>query len=306
MWGRVGYTERALKLTFRGKNLGENAIRYNPVHHEVLVNAYAPYDAIAEALAARRSPLEVEFLHGYPSAIADFAWYCASHRPDVVERIRRHLKGVLLGSEYPAQRYRDVICATFNAPVLSWYGHSEMAVLAEEVEPFLYRPFCTYGYAEAVEAEDGRWRLVGTSFDNMAGPFIRYDTGDYVEPFFEKGHLAAFRVKEGRVGDFVVDRNGRRVSLTALVFGRHHELFSWARFLQVRQERPGEATIMVTCPVGGVRTEEEIRRGFDGSNVAIEFGFEVRREPFRTVGGKVPLLVGRGRESGGAAPEWGR
>lgn len=289
IWERLGYRTTDAKLTFRGKNLGADPIRYNAVHNEYLVNAYAPMErqlaAVAE-VAAR-----IRFLHGYPSSIGEFARRAAAERPDIVERLRAGLKGVLFGSEFPAPIHRKPVEDIFGAPTLSWYGHSEMAVLAFEVEPFEYVPFSTYGHCEALPAGNGEWRLVGTSYGNVASPFVRYDTGDLVAPRVENGLVKSFRVASGRTGDFVVDAAGTRVSLTALVFGRHHGMFGRMQSIQVRQKAPGEATFVVVPLPGERPSREQLAAGFDLSNVALAIDFEVRDAPWRTPAGKAPLKI---------------
>ncbi len=291
IWSRLGYRQTDLKLTFRGKNLGSDSIRYNAVHNEYQVNAYCPFEARAAAVRAVAEREQIAFLHGYPSSIYEFVRACSERHPEVLDSLRRTLRGVLFGSEYPAPMYRDLVEERLGAPSISWYGHSEMAVLAYEIKPFLYVPFQSYGYCEAVSDGSGRYRLVGTSYENRASPFIRYDTGDLVRPTFENGLLKSFHIDEGRVGDFVEDIHGDRISLTALIFGRHHPIFDLARFIQVRQERPGKVVLLVVPSDDAVLSEKAVRAGFDLSNVAIEFSVQLQPEPIRSAAGKVPLLV---------------
>ena len=125
----------------------------------------------------------------------------------------------------------------------------------------------------------------------MVSPFIRYDTGDIIDPKWDNQMLDSFRISEGRVGEFIVDKKGRRISLTALIFGRHHKIFELARFVQVRQTEPGKATIVISFPQGIHSEQITIAQGFDLSGVAVDFDFEIRTEPYVTSGGKVPLLV---------------
>jgi phenylacetate-CoA ligase len=291
IWSRLNYAQTDRKLTFRGKDLGGRIVRYNAVHNEHLVNAYVEPSVLTAAVDRVIRTEHIRFLHGYPSAIYDFATYCDEHCQGLSARLRQTLAGVLLGSEFPAPVYRERIEAKFKVPTLSWYGHSEMAVLAEERERYVYFPMHTYGYCEAVENGDGLFRLVGTSYDNTASPFIRYDTGDFVTPEDEQAPLRAFRIHTGRVGEYVVDAHGHRISLTALVFGRHHALFRVARFVQVQQDRPGEVDVHVTLPPERNISADALGTLFDTGNVALEFRFQARSEPFRTPAGKVPLLV---------------
>lgn len=289
IWSVADYRTTDLKLTFRGKNLGRSPLRYNAVHNEYLVNGYCPPKIQAESIKAIAQ--KVRFIHGYPSSIYEFVRFCAEENPKILELLRSNLKAVLLGSEYPVFIYRDLIEEKLRVQTISWYGHSEMAALAYESEKYVYVPFQTYGYCEAVPDGKGNYRLVGTSYYNRVSPFIRYDTGDLIIPVFDGGLLASFRIASGRVGEFVEDLHGRRISLTALIFGRHHKIFNTARFVQIKQEEPGRATIFVVLPKNHGLEDNDVSAGFDLSNVAIDFSFETRESPIRSPSGKVPLLV---------------
>ena len=100
--------------------------------------------------------------------------------------------------------------------------------------------------------------------------------------------LNLFRISEGRVGEFIEDKRGRRISLTALIFGRHHKIFESARFVQVRQTEPGKATIIMTLPqeIDNGRSSM-VDKGFDFDDIEIDFSFEVRSKPYTTSSGKV-------------------
>ncbi|GAB6194141.1 phenylacetate--CoA ligase family protein [Desulfocastanea catecholica] len=292
IWSQVDYQPTDLKLTFRGKNLGSSPLRYNPVHNEYVVNTYLPLKIVIDAIEKVVKKKSIKYLHGYPSTIYNFALEVARCDKQLVTELNRTLKGILLGSEYPAPIYRDAIKKVFKAPTISWYGHSEMAVLAyEQSEDGKYHPFHSYGYCEAVLDGSGNYRLVGTSYFNEGSPFIRYDTGDLIFPLFADGILDSFRIAEGRVGEFIVDRIGQRVSLTALIFGRHHKIFGSARYLQIRQDRAGEATLMITLPVGESLSDAEITAGFDTSHVEVAFNYLCISEPIKTPAGKIPLLI---------------
>ena len=89
-----------------------------------------------------------------------------------------------MGSEFPAPAYRNKIESILSIPTVSWYGHTERCVLAGDhlSRPYEYYPFHTYGFVEAVQAQDGEYSLVATSFHNHTSPFIRYDTEDRILP----------------------------------------------------------------------------------------------------------------------------
>lgn len=289
IWAIIGYRQTDLKLTLRGRDLGRHTIRYNPVHNEFLVNHYKPSDEQADAVS--KIAEEVKYIHGYPSAIYAFIRYCKDNHNALLGKFSKNLKGILLGSEYPAPVYRKLIEETLNVPSISWYGHSEMAVLAYETEKGVYSPMQTYGFCEAVKCDDNEYHLVGTSYHNNVSPFIRYDTDDIIEPEIKDGLLKHFRIKSGRIGDFIKDKNGQNISLTALLFGRHHPLFDWARFVQVSQSEPGKATIHIAIDKQQASAHPNPEDDFFTNNSAIDFEYKIQQEPYYTTSGKTPLLI---------------
>ena len=290
IWERFGYNYRHLKLTLRGKNLGGQVLKYNAIHNEYIINTYADKQLIAEQLDILPELKGIQWLHGYPSIIAEFCMWLTAYRPDVLAKVKLGLSGVLLGSEFPAPYYRNMITQTLGVPIVSWYGHSEMCVLAYEEALNSYVPFPSYGYCEAITKEDNVQHLVGTSLWNTVNPFIRYDTGDGIKAETGQGLVKCFSILDGRIGEFVVDRNGGKIGLTALIFGRHHAGFEQARHIQVRQSEPGKMELLIVprdpqLPIG------KLQDGFDFSNVNIDVKFRMIDEPVRTISGKTPLLV---------------
>ena len=288
IWQRVGYKTRHLKLVFGGRSTISDGIEYDAVRHHYAVDIYAGWEAAAEKIAALPSYIETRFLHGYPSAIFDFILWLDHNRHPLLDRLRGEVRGMLLGSEFPAPDAREQVEQLLNCSSVSWYGHTERSLLAyERSEKTVYCPFQSYGFAEAVSGEDGR-RLIGTSYYNRVSPFIRYDTGDLVEDETKDGLMQSFRVAKGRSGEFIRDNAGNKIFLTGLIFGRHHRIFDYCTHLQVSQEEMGRATIHVIpkdiLPPGW----EDM---FDASNVRVDFAFSVEARPYRTAAGKTPLLI---------------
>lgn len=292
IWKARGYHPHHIKLTFRGKHFDSSrAIRYNAVHNEYVVNANSPMTDVVNAVLALPRRTVIRWVHGYPSLVAEFAHAVSRLAADDLEHIRGRLFGALLGSEYPAPIYRDVIECVLTTNVVSWYGHSEMAVLAREIARGVYQSLPTYGFAEAVPTEDGSaHRLVCTSLHNRVHPFIRYDTGDLIEPIAQADGSLTFRIAEGRVGDFIEDGNGQRHSLTAIIFGRHHPIFNQLQHLQVRQDAPGSVTLVVT-PLDLSLDTEVVRQGFDLNDLPIEWRVEKVEAPVRTSLDKIRLKI---------------
>ena len=147
----------------------------------------------------------------------------------------------------------------------------------------------SYGWAECAQVS-GSSHLIGTNFSNTYSPFIRYDTSDIVKPTKYNGNLLSeFVVTQGRVGDFLLDADNIPISLTAIIFGRHHIGFGFIDHLQVFQIKPGVSQVHLTTsqPID----LEELSSLFDFSGINIEFSYHLRTSPFRTMSGKIPLLI---------------
>lgn len=290
IWEKLGFRPQKLKLSFGGDSAIVKGFRYDSVRHTLWFNIYADFKKNEEELLCfiRKNP--VFFLHGYPSALYEFALNCKDS-PELLATLKMQLQGAFLSSEFPNPLYRENIEKVFGIKTISWYGHTERCILAyEKYRPFEYVPFQTYGYAEVKKTNFEKPSLIGTSYYNQASPLIRYDTEDYVTDYLEEqGLLISFKVNEGRGGQFIIDRFNKKISLTALIFGRHHKLFDYCNHIQIAQEEPGHAYIFFV-PKSGENLDRP-ENLFDSKNVAMFFRFFAIKEPIRTSSGKINLLV---------------
>lgn len=288
IWGILGYKQSDIKLTFRGKNIGNQLYKYNFVNNEIFVNIFRnlskdDYIIIAKLIEKHN----IKYIHGYPSAIYAFLKKDQEYGNTFIKIAKNYIKSIFYSSEYPIPFYRDFIDGLLEASSISWYGHTEGIILAPETnKKFSYMPLLSYGFAESIKI-DNKFHLIGTSFDNTASPFIRYDTGDLITPTFIEGLLSSFEIKEGREGEFIEDFLGHKISLTGLIFGRHHKLFNYVDFIQVKQGSPGKAEILFV-------TNQAIYNPaslFDSSNIEIYFTFKQIPYPIMSKSGKIQLLV---------------
>jgi hypothetical protein len=88
-------------------------------------------------------------------------------------------------------------------------------------------------------------------------------------------------VTAARVNEFVLDTHGCRISLTVLLFGRHHHAVANARFIQVRQPLAGEIVFVVT-PINETGFDKKWEYDFDVSNVAASISIELVSGPIRS------------------------
>lgn len=290
MWSKFQYTPQKLKLSFDGRSTVKDQIQYDFIRHSLRFDIYADKSKACEKLLAICKKHKIEYLHGYPSAISEFATHCSLYEPELLKILRSTLKGAFLSSEFPSPHYRNTIEEVFNIPTQSFYGHTETCVMALEGEKFKYHPFQTYGYAEGIDLGQGTTDLIGTSYFNFASPLIRYNTEDSIEVLENNsGILSAFSINEGRKGEFLLDKNNMKIPLTGLLFGRHHKLFDVSDHIQISQTRIGEAKVLYVSN----KQLANIDSFFDSRNVNITFSFERISEPILTKAGKLSLLVNR-------------
>ncbi len=287
IWEKLGYRYSDLKLSMSGINAVKSGLDFCVKTNSLIIDTYLPFDKTAPILknAAKFAP--VRFLHGYPSILYEFAIYCENHDHQLRDLLRRSLKGAFLGSEYPHPMFRDTIEDVFGIDTVNWYGHTEGAVLAYEKDvKFKYHPFQTYGFAEVTE--DGH--LMASTYYNMAAPFIRYDTEDTISDIEkENGLLASFGIKDGRSGEYINDKNGKRISLTALIFGRHHKLFDFCTHIQICQMNQGQAIVLYVPRDKSIHFEPDSL--FDDRKIEMAFVFKRLDHPIKTKSGKLNLLV---------------
>jgi phenylacetate-CoA ligase len=287
IWKQKDYKQTDLKITLRGKNLGNKVYKYNVVHNEFIINTYIDIRKHKKDILELFSRFSIKFIHGYPSAIFNFLkdleQVTTEHEKFIIQK---NLKTCLLGSEYPPPHIKKYISEVWCLNQISWYGHSEMCILAyDKHNNYQYKPLPTYGFAEI----DNTNILTGTSFHNFDMPLIRYSTGDKVLASHDKNGLVShFSIKEGREGEFVKDYSGNKIPLTALIFGRHHDVFDYINFIQIKQDDLGKATIFF---ISETESTSFLRDKMDLTNVNIDFTFRVLKNPVLSSSGKLNLLI---------------
>jgi phenylacetate-CoA ligase len=283
-WEVLGFTPDKLKVMFAGRSRVKNFVDYDLIRHSLVVDIYADFDSIADKLIKYNKIKKIKYLHGYPSAIFEFACYCQD-KPLILNTLMKSLKGVFLTSEYPHSYFREKIEKVFQVKTQSFYGHTERCIMGYENEDKgTFNVLQSYGYCEVVENQ-----LIGTSYESFGTPLIRYATGDKVTNFAEEdGIVNSFRLQEGRTGEFVIDSGGKKITLTGLIFGRHHKIFNYVSHIQVFQKKLGLVTI-VYC--SKAELPEDPADLFDSHNVNIMFDFLRVSEPIKTISGKFKLII---------------
>lgn len=157
---------------------------------------------------------KVDIIQAYPSSISTLAKYLESEGKYYPGK----LKSIITSSETLTPEDRKVIEERFRCRVFDWYGLFERVAAIANCEHGRYHVLTDYSHVEFIDAGNGRHEVVGTNFNNLYYPLIRYRTGDHVILSEEKecpcGRIYPVIDRiEGRVGDYLIGENEQKVHI---------------------------------------------------------------------------------------------
>jgi len=255
-WGRVGYKPGNPKITLRGRVIDDSDKHwlYNPIYNELVLSSYhLDTESMFQYLDIIKH-FKPEFIHGYPSAIVLLLQFLQENNIKEIPKI----KAVLCGSEPVYNYQRNLIEDVLDTRVYSWYGLSEWVILGGECEySHSYHMFPLYGIVELVdqkgniiEQPNQEGEIIATGFHNTITPFIRYRTGDIgIYDNFDRCECgrAYRRLKKvhGRKQDYIITKTGKKVPLTAFIFGQHFHAFENIYKMQIVQKEVGSIVVRI-------------------------------------------------------------
>lgn len=213
-WSRVGYKPGDPRVELRGKVIhGENRAILNPYSNVLRLSPLIENPLIAKYYLKKIKAFNSSFLHGYPSAIASFAFTIKKYDLKVPFR----LKAVFFTSELVYEWQKVIVQEVFGCRTFSHYGMSEHVATAAECEQSAHYHFIPqYGITEIDPITN---EIIATSFLNNINPFIRYRTTDTVStPFRSKCNCCTrnyFPIVEdiqGRIEDYIITPEGTLIS----------------------------------------------------------------------------------------------
>lgn len=218
--------------------------RLNRVENMLMLSSYHLADSTAHAYLEALQAFDPDLIQAYPSALGFLAAWMLAHG----ERYRGPaLCGIVTSSEtLTAERRRDISIA-FGCAVFDWYGQAERIAAIGTCEHGRYHLISDYSHVELLPAGDGTCELVGTGFNNVAMPLVRYRTGDFVRPA-PKGERCpcgrAFPLIEaitGRDDDAIMLPDGRSIGRLDHVFKGLDGIVE----AQIRQERADALDVLL-------------------------------------------------------------
>jgi phenylacetate-CoA ligase len=272
--------------------------RWNPAMHQVIVNMHH--------LTPLRVPDIVDFLNertfafysGYPSVIHALA--LASGEASV--ELEKPPKVIVTGAENVLAHQRNDIEAFTGAQITDQYGLSEGTGNASQCREGRYHEDFEFGILECLDPSPQgngtvRGRIVGTGFACPQVPFLRYDTGDTGIWTVDEMPCGCGRSSrslaaiEGRVDDYVVTPEGRRIMRFDYIF----KTSSNVRECQVVQYRHGAITLRISARPGYSSRDEDGLRSAVGRWISpqLEVEFEYVDEIERSSSGKFRAVESR-------------
>jgi phenylacetate-CoA ligase len=214
----------------------------------------------------------------YTQAAVLFARYIQQHKIEDVQ-----IDSIITTAEMLLPGQRELLEEVFGGKVFNRYGCREVSVVASECE--FHRGMHVNAEALLVEIVTGEGtpgkagRILVTDLLNYSMPLIRYEIGDVGEWADEQNcpcgrHLPLLADVQGRITDFLVLPDGRRISGPALTLIVSD--LSAVRQVQFVQKSPGVIILRVVPGVKyGPATEQELRKRMSlylGDSVTLQIG----------------------------------
>lgn len=283
LWSRVGYQHGDSLAVLRGASVpqSKDLWYHDTTKNRLVMSSYHLNPELIPRYIDELRRFRPKYLHVYPASLVIVAKFMEENHISAIDGV----KGVLAGSEAILNHHRELLERVFGCRLFSWYGLGEMVGLGGECEASNeYHFYPQYSYVELVEdgGVPGIGEIVGTALINPAMPLVRYRTMDMAEA--SENDMCAcgrshFRVKKviGRQQELVVTRSGSVLTLTALIFGLHHDAFERIRRMQILQEHAGRITLRIDrMSKYSDRDEQELRRNiFEavGDDLTLEFEY---------------------------------
>lgn len=212
-WSRVGYKPGDKRIEIRGAVNKKKPIILDKLGNILRFSPIIENKEKAKLYLKKIEEFKAEFLHGYPGAIASFAFLIKQYKL----KINFELKAILFASEIAYEWEREIVKQVFNCRIFDFYGSSERVVLAAECEKTqIYHCLPQYGITEF---DSQTKEIIATGFLNTVNPFIRYKMTDVaLNPRFEpcqecsRNYYPIFDGIEGRLEDFIVTPEGSLIA----------------------------------------------------------------------------------------------
>ena len=206
--GRIIASNKQTKPPYWRTNYPMKQVMFSAYHlRKNRVMAY--YDKINNS--------KITWLHGYPSQIALFAHLCKKMNLKALP----HLKIVSTGAENLLEHQKKIIKEVFNVKIIEHYGLAEGVSNISQKKDGSFYSDQDFAYTEFIpldSSDPSICRIVGTNYNNIAFPLIRYDTGDIAKIEWGIGSNYKIISIDGRKEDYILLNDGTRLGRLDHIF----------------------------------------------------------------------------------------
>lgn len=268
--------------------------RYNRSQRMLMMSSYHLGSHTADDYVKVLERFDPMLIQAYPSSVVFLARFLkATSR----QYRGRSLRAIVTGSETLSEVDRQMLVEQMGCQVFDQYNSAERVSLIQTCEHGQYHIASDYAFTELVPLDGGRYEVVGTGFNNLLMPLIRYRLGDVVELASEVDGCRCGRqlpmVKKviGRMDDYVRTPDGRYV-------GRLSNIFKGIKNLamgQIVQESLEGVTIRIVPFAGFDRDSEQkllkLARERLGADMVINI--QLVSDIPRSASGKFKLVISK-------------
>lgn len=268
--------------------------RYNRSERMLMMSSYHLGSQTADEYIKALERFDPTLIQAYPSSIVFLARYLkATSRP----YRGRSLRAIVTGSETLSKVDRQMLVEQIGCRVFDQYNSAERVSLIQSCEHGQFHIASDYAFTELVPLDDGRYEIVGTGFNNLLMPLIRYRLGDMVELASEVEECRCGRqlpiVKKviGRMDDYIRTPDGRYIGRLSNIFKGVKDI----ALCQIVQESLEGVTIRIVPFAGYDRDSEQkllkLARERLGNDMVINI--QLVSDIPRSASGKFKLVVSK-------------
>jgi phenylacetate-CoA ligase len=281
---KLGYTFEDKVVTFRGIGFGDKLYSRNPINNETIFSPFKLSSLNIELYRNKINELRPAYFNGYISAIYHFAKLLSDNN----KSLDFQLKGIFLTSENINDEERLFVELFFKVKTITFYGHTERCVIAQEFNYNEYRFDPYYGYTQKLNLHDNIFEIIGTGFLNKTMPLIRYRTNDTCT--ITADDMISISGRRDK-NDFMVGKNDEKITHPALHI--LSDILVNVTNYQFIQEKKGHAVLLIVPNKDFHKSEipvikNSIERNMKG---VIEFEIKIGDHLILSPGGKYQMFI---------------
>lgn len=196
-------------------------------------------------LSALRRPEEIaefcniykpKIIEGYVSSLYTLALWLEENRFSLIRNPRLFFCSAEVAHDFMKEKVTNIL----QTKVVDTYTTAELGIVAAQCQKGKgYHIFENSVFAELIEIDKTKY-FVGTNLENYATPFIRYNTQDACDPWYEEElcpcGLKTKKIKNiiGRDNDFIQTPKGELISPMTLIYlmRNYYSFLDSFRFVQ--------------------------------------------------------------------------